>query len=568
MRLEIIPAGAELSGESEAWERLTTKVVQLDNVQYDFEDLPIGVMKAPVMSIELDFSTSTDDNLLEMLQKPYYTVESYTVSNIFTLSTNYGSGPVDTYVFIGGQSLDIENEYVINHEHRVISVTINSIDIIKLILENTTTKYFADFVLRSYPFAVTKTDNVFITEVLVPSDKKALYNLFPPQDGYTDTISLYSIEQLFNTAVRNYLQESLQFWLSGIDALVEVLNTPLQTIRLYKQDVTYTRGATLSPSEVLIPCEIKRVKNSDSSVLWKKGMLYEDESEESFVTSAFLHELLVDIAESFLVKFKWFCSGSTYVSELNHYKPHFTLGWYSPFQNSIHSTNLPVMDTCRSADASSYKASVASNSFGESECELPNVSDDDISNHSEITTGNPGRQSWSATLLLQSFPNVPTNMGETKYFFGAYNERISLRKMLYYESSTLIPVYARITIDDTIHTVYEPETPPAFPNVTSSNHNTMLPIVKGWCIEVQRNCSAPKAINGWIINTFYSADITKRTLTLEFDGSVLSPWSVGDVFVLPQIIGSAADERSVLLSINADWIKGTAECEFVSIYGE
>lgn len=143
-----------------------------------------------------------------------------------------------------------------------------------------------------------------------------------------------------------------------------------------------------------------------------------------------------------------------------------------------------------------------------------------------------------------------------------YNSPVGIMELLHGSSA----------LDDGFHSEYLHDNPVVFPRISQYPLESFTPTtdfvkfkVNGWVVTTQRQNTLANCINGWFVSTFSSTDITKRTLTLEMDGSVLSAWSVGDAFILPAIVGSAARVENVLMSMDIDWLNGTAECEFVSI---
>jgi len=574
MRLQIVPAGEPKATNTFTWTKLNGMVVELKGARMDFEDLPMGIMKAPTLSIDINFEQKSDANLIEMLQQPHFTTAGGVLtSNIYTLATNYGSGAVDKFLFVGGQSLELGNEFKVNSNHEVIAVTVQSIDIVKLVMETSSTADFCQHILDNVtPASVSDETTLYAIEYDKPAATSYEFSVteFPPISGYSDTANLYSLAQIFGASgLGAFMKSRINTWLrrTGLspDFGFVVQNDVLRTMTLHKQ-LNHSNTA-LTASEVLVWGEIVRTKDSDSSVT-HAGLLYPDASDESFHASPYLHELISDIAETFCVKFKWQAvtnDGTNSNAQSGYYVPLFTCGWFRPFESSSGATsnlnNLKVI-----ADGS-YTITTAANVVRSCEVELPNISGDNISNVKEDLSGIANTSTWGIKSALYAVPTLPTSAG------GSYREgtvgtnelRLYLRKLVYLTSTRYYVPADKTIITDGEHTPYTLNSPTTFPDIATLNFQLQIDAVKAWVLETQRTNTPAVAITKWVTQTFDDADITKRSLDYLMDGTLLQPWGIGDVFTLPTITGSGASSKSVLMSMELDYMTGKASCEFISI---
>jgi hypothetical protein len=578
MRLQIIPAGEPKAPDTFTWTKLNGMVVELKGARMDFEDLPMGIMKAPTLSIDINFEQKSDANLAEMLQQPHFTTAGGVLtSNIYTLATNYGSGAVDKFLFVGGQSLELGNEFKVNSSHEVIAVTVQSIDIVKLVMETSSTADFCEFVLDNVTPAATTTDdyNVYARDYRkagAHNGANEINSVLPFTEGFSDDVKLYSLAQIFGASgLGAFMKSRINAWLrrTGLspDFGFLVQNDVLRTITLHRQ--INDGNTALTASEVLVWGEIVRVRNSDSVEMSRTGLLYDESGDESFHSSPYLHELISDIAETFCVKFKWQAvtnDGTNNNMQAMYYVPLFTCGWYRPFESSSGATNS--LSTLKVIADGEYTITTAANVVRSCEVELPNISGDNISNVKEDLSGIANTSTWGIKATLYAVPTLPTNVGNERVgSVASVENRLYLRKMVYQ-----VPVTFRFCVpgDKTIindgeHTPYTLNSPVTFPDLQTLNYQAAVDAAKAWVLETQRTNTPAVAIAKWVTQTFDDADITKRSLDYLMDGTLLQPWGIGDVFTLPSISGSGASNKCVLMSMELDYMTGKASCDFISI---
>lgn len=579
MRLEIIPAGEAKDPSTFAWNELKSSVLNIEGAKFDFEDLPLGIMQAPTLNIQIDLRNNNDSNLAELLQQPHYTTAGGVItSTIFTLATNYGNGALDKFVFVGGQSLELGNEITIDHNYNLISITIQSIDIVKLIMESTRTEEFCLWMVSN----LVRVSGITVPQIIrqYGADPGLVLNseFFKNHIDNSsalhfedDDCSYYKLIDIFGQAgLGEFLESRLNTWLRrtgiGTNKNLVLHNSVLKVITFRRQGFSFSNlaGSDLAEDEVLIIGKIS-IENDNNEVV-NIGLFYPDSGDETFLSAEYLHELVSDIAETFCVKFKWQAvtdDGSTNNTINGYYVPMFSVGWYRPFEPSLHGSyyNLNLLKII--TKDGTFNADTTSNVFRSAECEIPNVSGDNIQNIKKDLSGIAGKQTWSVKMALYSMPTHHTYYNKDQKFLT--EQRLYLRKMFYVYSGHCYLLHGSCKINDGYHSIYELDTPVPFTDVNTLSSDVVEAMAKGWVLQTQRTNSVPVAITNWVVNTFSSANITKRTITLEIDGEKLTAWSIGDGFILPAISGSAASTNHILMSMEINWIEGTADCEFVSI---
>ena len=561
MRLQIIPAGEPKAMDTFTWTKLNGMVVELKGASMDFEDLPMGIMKAPTLSIDINFEQKSDANLAEMLQQPHFTTSGGVLtSNIYTLATNYGSGAVDKFLFVGGQSLELGNEFKVNSSHEVIAVTVQSIDIVKLVMETSTTADFCQHILDNVTPAATGSGTTLDSFDYAFGGSGGLFlNSLEAQSGVTYSFETYSLAQIFGASgLGAFMKSRINTWLrrTGLspDFGFVVQNDVLRTITLHKQ-LNHSNTA-LTASDVY---NYGQITITDASGSANTGLLHPDANDESFHSAPYLHELISDIAETFCVKFKWQAvtnDGTNSNAQSGYYVPLFTCGWYRPFESSSGATNN--LSTLKVIADGNYTITTAANVVRSCEVELPNISGDNISNVKEDLSGIANNSTWGIKAALYAVPTLFTTRASTSI------SPVYLRKMMYVDSGVRFTPFDKTVINDGEHTYTLSDITP-LPNILTMPIEVGLDALSAWIIETQRTNTPAVAITKWVTQTFDDADITKRSLDYLMDGTLLQPWGIGDVFTLPAIAGSGASSKSVLMSMELDYMTGKASCEFISI---
>lgn len=562
MRLQIIPAGEPKAPNSFTWTKLNGMVVELKGARMDFEDLPMGIMKAPTLSIDINFEQKSDANLAEMLQQPHFTTSGGVLtSNIYTLATNYGSGAVDKFLFVGGQSLELGNEFKVNSSHEVIAVTVQSIDIVKLVMETSSTADFCEFILDNVTPAATGSVARLDSYDYALGSGGLFLNALEAQTGVTYSFETYSLAQIFGASgLGAFMKGRINTWLrrTGLspDFGFVVQNDVLRTITLHKQ-LAHSNTA-LTASDVY---NYGQITITDASGSANTGLLHPDANDESFYSAPYLHELISDIAETFCVKFKWQAvtndgTNSNTLSGYGYYVPLFTCGWYRPFESSSGATNN--LSTLKVIADGSYTITTAANVVRSCEVELPNISGDNISNVKEDLSGIANTSTWGIKAALYAVPTLFTTRASTSI------SPVYLRKMMYVDSGVRFTPFDKTVINDGEHTYTLSDITP-LPNILTMPIEVGLDALSAWIIETQRTNTPAVAITKWVTQTFDDADITKRSLDYLMDGTLLQPWGIGDVFTLPSISGSGASNKCVLMSMELDYMTGKASCDFISI---
>lgn len=560
MRLQIIPAGEPKAPNSFTWTKLNGMVVELKGARMDFEDLPMGIMKAPTLSIDINFEQKSDANLAEMLQQPHFTTAGGVLtSNVYTLATNFGSGAVDKFLFVGGQSLELGNEFKVNSSHEVIAVTVQSIDIVKLVMETSSTADFCEHILDNVTPAATGSGSTLDSYDYAIGSGGLFLNSLEAQSGVTYSFETYSLAQIFGASgFGAFMKSRINAWLrrTGLspDHNFVVQNDVLRTITLHKQ-LDHSNTA-LTASDVYVYGQITITDASGSA---NTGLLHPDADDESFHSSPYLHELISDIAETFCVKFKWQAvtnDGTNNNTLSAYYVPLFTCGWYRPFESSSGTTNS--LNTLKVIADGEYTITTAANVVRSCEVELPNISGDNVSNVKEDLSGIANTSTWGIKATLYAVPTLFTTTASTSI------SPVYLRKMMYVHSGKRFTPFDKTVINDGEHT-YTLSDITALPNILTMTIEAGLDAFRAWIIETQRTNTHAVAITKWVTQTFDDADITKRSLDYLMDGTLLQPWGIGDVFTLPSISGSGASNKCVLMSMELDYMTGKASCDFISI---
>lgn len=443
MRFEIIPAGESVDAganiDAVTYVPLERGMVTVKSQKCSFDKIPFGVRDATSLEVEFDF-TDLQANLKEMLKKPFYdhTTEgiSCITTNIFVLKSDRGTNGASSYIeFCGGQKATLANQFTLakNPETGAFETkkcTVEAIDIMKLILEQTSTQAWADYILANptdtYLKAVataTKLNDWALG--VAPYNVKYDYETgVYSWGGGVPTAYLYVAAYLFTWGLMGVVTPFLAAWTRNniTEYVANIDGTPFEQITYYKQgtSVAHTKGSALSSGNLLV---LGRVFGATVNV----GMLYPDQGGESYLEFPYLWDLLKNLCEGNCCKLTYkplMIPDGLSVSRLSY-----SLSYDKIFHNP---SNTAIDLSTRFADAHSgdLNFTPCSGVYTSATTELTNQREPDISNFEAQITGTQSDERINAKLIHH---NLPTSNLESNRQMK--EPRIHLRKLYYLDGS-------------------------------------------------------------------------------------------------------------------------------------
>lgn len=568
MMLEIIPPGEFMTTEVFDVVQFNRSLFAMDAAGYGFEDLPIGMMKAPAISFQFDFR-NLPAGLKELLKTPNYDVSAYgnsfTTTTIFTLWSDEGLGGNLFIQYIGAQAKTLGNKFTLTDYDVVKRVKIETFDLLKTMLDvsppNSIFSSADNGIILSPYIANEITDNYFFYDYAYKADTGwKFYKRF-----------MYTIEN-FTNYLGGFIGVSLAYWLRsglfGFEQSTTFSTYPIRSLTFYEQnwfDLTAPEpGNPLDESTVYIMGHV--ADDLGSGAYQSFGGFFSKDKvgvSEFDSMSTFLHAL----CENFICKFKWkpiVQHNSTSNTNILSYEVWFL----KPCENSTTPTNFSGKII-----GQGYDVSTAENVFLIAESNTPDVGDKNVNlNRVSKSTSNK-TDVWNTKCILHNAPTVietQVNVSSSGYLSDdIYIETKLYPRKLYFKDVShggrFVKVHGSVSIDDGLsETLYDNHV--EYPTLDKFKTPE---IGVGVGIEIQNKNTLQQAIAEYI--TTYWGDSTQalRELTCkmvggEGDGSIM-PRHAGDRFNMPAITELSVGQTSFLIDAKPDWEKGTITCKFLSV---
>lgn len=570
MRFEIIPAGESVDAganiDAVTYVPLERGMVTVKSQKASFDKIPFGVRDATSLEVEFDF-TDLQANLKEMLKKPFYdhTAEgiSCITTNIFVLKSDRGTNGVSSYIeFCGGQKATLANQFTLakNPETGAFETkgcTVEAIDIMKLILEQTSTQAWADYILANPTDTYLK--SVFSRLTLCDwalgvSPYNTKYDYQADNFRSAGMANLYVGANLFTHGLKGAIFSALAAWTRNNMAqyVVNISGNPFGQITYYRQGTTtaHAKGSAISTGDLLV---VGAVTGLDST----QGMLYPDAGGESYLEFPYLWDLLKNLCEGNCCKLTYkplMIPDGLAVDRLSY-----SLSYDKIFHNP---SNTAIDLSARFADAHSgdLNFTPCSGVYTSATTELTNQRDPDISNFEAQITGTQSDERINAKLIHH---NLPTSNLEGNR--QCKEPRIHLRKLYYLDGSYPIKVHESVTIDDNVTaTLYDNVLALPALAATSGNYESEARVQEctDWAIATPLQNGLPYAVANFYLSRFSDATQNEIPVTMFMRDEETMPENCGDIVTIPAIDGFDSSTSAVMLEMDCNWQKGTVDITF------
>lgn len=582
LRFEIIPAGEFVSPltniDSLTDEAFESGGIEIKSHKMSFDsDIPFGCREAASISFDFDFSL-LPTNLQEILKNPFYdhAAEGYSglvTSNVFVLISDRGTEGATEYVeFCGGQKLTLTNTYKISKDEETGTFitngcTIDAVDVFKLVLEQTSTKSWASYILSNPTDTYLKSylDNINVFDWITGADVNigAKFDYRPTTvtegrfrlSGIITLCHLYKLAYLFTYGLTGAIKANLAAWTRNPPStyISTFDGSPLAAITFYAQNgaVNHAKGSTLTDDEVLTIGKIASYPDT--------GMLLYDEKGESYLEFTYMWDLLKNFTEGNCCKFTYKPLIIPDTIAVNR------LSYAISFDRIFHNPSNTAIDlSTRFGDAheGEFDFTPCSGVYTSSATELPNLENPDISNFTAEIRGNQSDERINVRLLNH---NLPTSDIEAERQMK--EPRIHLRKLYYNESGHPLKVHESVKIHDGItETTYDNVT--ALPALAASSNafasEQRVQECRAWALLTQVDNGLPVAVSNFYLSRFTNTSQNKIPVTMYMEDGETMPENCGDIATIPVIDGFPGSEKAVMIEMVADWKKGTIDIDFIS----
>lgn len=573
MRFEIIPSGESVSAltniDAVTYVAMPRGMVTIKNQKSSFSKIPFGVRDATSIEVEFDF-TDLPANLKEMLKKPFYDhagegIDCIT-TNIFVLKSDRGTNGASSFIeFCGGQKATLANSFTLGKNpetgaFETKNCTVEAIDVMKLVLEQTSTQSWADYILANptdtYLKSVYQSQKMYDWALGVsPYNTKYDYESgVVTWGGGVPTAYFYVGAYLFTWGILGAITPILAAWTrnNATDYVVNIDRTPFEQITYYKQGTTvaHTKSTAITSGNLLI---MGRVFGATVNV----GMLYPDSGGESYLEFPYLWDLLKNLCEGNCCKLTYkplMIPDGLAVSRLSY-----TLAYDKIFDNP---SGNAIDLSARFADAHTgdLNFTPCSGVYTSATAELTNQREPDISNFEAQIQGTQSDERINAKLIHHNLPT--SNLEGNRQCKEA---RIHLRKLYYLDGNYPIKVHESVTIDDGLDaTLYDDVI--ALPAVaaTSGNYESEARIFEciDWAIATPLQNGLPYAVSNFYLSRFSDATQNEIPVTMFMVDEETMPENCGDITTIPAIDGFDSSTSAFMLEMESNWQKGTVDITF------
>jgi len=576
MRFEIIPAGESVDAganiDAITYVPVNHGMIKIKSQKASFDKIPFGVRDATSLEVEFDF-TDLQSNLKEMLKKPFYDHASEGIdcitTNIFVLKSDRGTNGASSFIeFCGGQKATLANQFTLSKNpetgaFETKGCTVEAIDIMKLILEQTSTQAWADYILANPTDTYLKSVGgaIYLHDWALnvhPYNTKYDYNKVNLGIGssyFSATAHLYVGAYLFTYGLMGVVTPFLAAWTRNNIAqyVANIDGTPFEQITYYKQGTTIarTKGSAISSSNLLV---VGKVPLLDTTA----GMLYPDAGGESYLEFPYLWDLLKNLCEGNCCKLTYkplMIADGLAVDRLSY-----SLRYDKLFANP---SGLSIDLSTRFADAHTgdLDFTPCSGVYTSATTELTNQRDPDINNFEAVVTGTQSDERINVKLVHHNLPT--SNLDGNRQM---REPRLHLRKLYYLNAENYpIKVHESVTIDDALDsTLYDDVLPLPALAATSGNYESEQRVREctDWAIATPLQNGLPFAVSNFYLSRFSDATQNEIPVKMFMINEETMPENCGDICTIPVIDGFDSSTSAVMLEMDCNWQKGTVDITF------
>lgn len=581
LTLDIIPAGEFVNTSNNidgvTYVAMERGMISVKTQKMSFNKRPIGCRDAASLEVEFEF-TDLQDNLKEILKKPFYahSVDGYpdiVTTNIFILKSDRGTNLATEYIeFCGGQKATLSNSYKMRRDPATggfitQGCTIEAIDVMKLVLEQVETQYFADtvfsFPASPYLGAALTSGNALHDWILVgdgyafKTDRVSVSVL----NGTNPNCSFYKLAYLFNQGLIQATFLNLAAWTRNTPLTYNMTcdNSPLVAMEFYEQGDTlaHTHGSTLTDVDVLVVGMV-----DDGNGVPTAGMLMSNKDGESYLEYKYLWDLLKNLCEGFCCKFTY--KPLMIADALSVPRLSYALSYDRMFHNP---SNTVIDLTNRFADAQEedFDFTPCSEVITSVTTEMPNLQDPDINNFEAKTTGTNSDARLNVKLVHHNLPTADIREGD----IGNYRlseSRLHMRKLYYNRGGIPMKIHETTRINDQLtYTDYNDYTtmPEPLQHYTFAAEQR-VGLAEGWAIETQGKTGLPFAVSNFLLDRFSNSNQNEIPVTMFMVDGETMPENCGDITLIPVIDGFEGSEKANMVDMEANWQAGTIDVTFLT----
>lgn len=597
LTLEIIPSGKfddyTYNIEAVTFEKIPRGMMSIKTHKMSFDKIPFGVRDAASMEIEFDF-TDLQDNLKEILKNPFYdhTDDGYPgliTTNIFVLKSDRGTNGASSFVeFTGGQRATLSNSYTmernpVTDDFITRKCTIEAIDVLKLILEQTSTQEWADMIFSYSTYVDLKAivatnlrDWELDTDVsLVPLQ----YGIAEKQDWensdhpYDTAAHLYRMAHLFNQGLAVSIERKMSAWFrhrafygdAPLYFNMTINRSPLVALTFKQQetDRRHRYGSDIPGNDIRIIGKTTAVIDPTDI---HAGMLVSDKDGESYLEYTYLWDLLKNLCEGFCCKLTY----KPIMRDDASGDPRLTyeISYDKIFANPSGSA-IDLSSRFADAQEEEFEFTPCSGIISIGTTELSNMQDPDISHFDAEIPGNQSDVRINAKLIHHNLPTANiVDSPRIGYRYQLREPRIHLRK-LYHGFG--LKVHEYVKIDDGINSTEYPDIIDfpiiELPSLAETNQfasEERLRLVKGWAISTQQQSGLPYAVSNFYLSRFSHPAQNEIPVTMFMVNGETMPENCGDTAIIPVIDGFEGSEKATMLEMEADWQRGTIDITFMT----
>ncbi len=580
MRFEVIPSGEFVNAlnniDAVTYVAMPRGMITIKSHKMSFQNIPFGVRDAASIEVEFDF-TDLPTNLKDMLKNPFFEhtpdgagYAGLITTNIFVLKSDRGTNGASSFIeFCGGQKATLANSYTMTRDPSTGAFvtkgcTIEAIDVLRLVLEQTTTASWAAYILAHPGVTNLQTKSVSangVREWLLSTNNAQKYDYEPyvRRFGIADNIRclFYSGAYLFNDGILATIKTNLAAWTRNTPSTYNATceNSPFTAITFYKQDLSlsHTKSTTLAEDEVLI---LGQVLHSGTT---NTGMLLDDKNGESYLEFTYLWDLLKNMCEGMCCKFIYkplMVADTLSVSRLS-YALNYEKIFHNP-SNTLQDLSARFGD----AQESDFDFTPCSGVYTTVTAEIPNMTEPDINHFDALITGTQSDERINVRLLNHNLPTSNLD-GQPQM----QEQRIYPRKLYYNYGGAPLKVHESVRINDQLsYTDYDNVT--ALPSLAASSggfaSEQRVADCSGWALQTQLTNGLGYAVSNFYLSRFSSNSQNEIPVTMYMVDGETMPENCGDIVTIPTIDGFAGTEKAVMLDMEADWQKGTIDITFIT----
>ena len=435
------------------------------------------------------------------------------------------------------------------------TVTIDAIDVLKLVLEQTTTAGWAtNIITRGIAGEANFTPNQlsqFLVDYSVTD--AASRTIVKLDQAENQRVYGYRPSYMFTYGLVSGIRANLAAWTrSGNPTTynIDLNRHPFYPIGFYEGATTTAnnKGALLSDSDVWAIGKVTGIADETDLL---GGMLVADKDGESYLEYDYLWDLMKNVVE-------FGCSKMTYKPKLvaNTTGAVMDLSYEISFDRIFTNPSATVQDLSdRFADAHpepTHEFIPSSNVYTSVTSEIPNEGGDDLDHFEARILGTKSDERINIQMIHH---NNPTVDGIELSPQGIATEYRAHSRKLY--TSNSLKIHESVKIHDGI-------TETTYDNSLAMTYTGELKSISGYGVASQLQNGIHIAISNFYLSRFSKASQNKITCTMFLVNGETMPENTGDLVTIPTYTNFDSSDKATILEMDTDWNKGTTAITFIS----